>query len=82
MISEINTVGQYTISKDTDSSIVRGYSRKCQIEQYLSYRDKRILNATEVNDSFCCNKDCIYKNRMKNNGVPTLIHNVQKLHVS
>jgi hypothetical protein len=65
LISEINTVGQYTISNETDSSTIRGYSRKCQIEEYLTYREKRSLTATKNDDSFCWNKDCIYKNNQK-----------------
>ena len=65
MISEINSMGEYSIGKDPNSFRVRGYSRKCQIKQYLSSRDERFVNAMCNNNSICPYKNCGYKDTKK-----------------
>ena len=65
LTTEINSLEQYTISRDITSSVVRGYSRKCQIEKYLSASDKRFISSECKLDNHCYYSNCVYKDTQK-----------------
>ena len=55
----------YIIAKSDNQHTIQGYSRRCQLDSYLTARDKRLLNSLYCADYDCYINNCIYNNNRR-----------------